>query len=75
MLSSCSRRSQNMAPDPVTGWPKPNKAFAEKSYPILRVAYPKIAAADAEFVDDDELCMTCHEAYVKTFAHNVHRGQ
>jgi DmsE family decaheme c-type cytochrome len=31
--------------------------------------------AEAEFVNDDSLCMTCHETYAKSFEHNVHRGQ
>jgi DmsE family decaheme c-type cytochrome len=30
--------------------------------------------AGAEFVNDDEICLTCHEAYAKTFAENVHRN-
>jgi DmsE family decaheme c-type cytochrome len=39
----------------------------------LHVPLPEIA--QAEYVDDDSLCMTCHETYVKTFQHNVHRDQ
>ena len=54
------------------GWPKPNNFFHEASFPRLKVNVPEIA--DAEFVNDDELCMTCHEVYVKTFEENVHRG-
>lgn len=74
VLASCSRRSQYMVnTGPPTGWPKANVRFTEARYPVLQVAYPQVA--DAEFVDDDQLCMTCHETYAKTFAHNVHRGQ
>lgn len=74
VLASCARRSQYTAnPTPAPGWPKARARFSEARYPVLRVAYPQIA--DAEFINDDELCITCHETYVKTFAHNVHRGQ
>jgi DmsE family decaheme c-type cytochrome len=55
------------------GWPKVKQRWQEERYPELRVAYPKIK--DAEFIHDDELCMTCHETYAKSFAHNVHREQ
>jgi DmsE family decaheme c-type cytochrome len=37
----------------------------------LRAAVPRIEGA--EYVNDTEICMTCHEAYVKSFADNVHR--
>jgi len=53
--------------------PKPVARFQETRLASLRVPFPEIK--DAEFVNDDELCMTCHETYVKTFQHNVHRGQ
>jgi DmsE family decaheme c-type cytochrome len=36
---------------------------------------PAPEIADAEYVNDDSFCMTCHETYVKSFAHNVHRDQ
>ncbi len=73
-FASCARRSQNLVDSQVTsGWPRPNVIWSEAQYDILRVAYPQVP--DAELVGDDELCMTCHETYVKTFAHNVHRGQ
>jgi predicted CXXCH cytochrome family protein len=58
----------------MTGWPKatgPISTFEEADFPILTVSYPTIA--DAEFVHDVEVCMVCHEAYAKSFAHNVHR--
>jgi DmsE family decaheme c-type cytochrome len=60
-------------PDSTSGWSPPNVTFKESEYPVLQVAYP--AVADAEYVNFDQLCMTCHETYVKTFAHNVHRAQ
>lgn len=73
-LASCARRSQYVVESkPRPAWPKANVAFNEKRYPILRVAHPQIA--DSELVGDDQLCMTCHETYVKTFSHNVHRNQ
>jgi DmsE family decaheme c-type cytochrome len=39
----------------------------------LQVPLPHVP--DAEYVNDDTLCMVCHDTYAKTFAHNVHRGQ
>jgi DmsE family decaheme c-type cytochrome len=58
----------------VPYWNGANVArFHEKSLPELKVALPVIEGAD--YVNDDQLCMTCHETYVATFAHNVHRRQ
>lgn len=45
---------------------------AEILYGRLQVPIPEVP--DAEFVNDDELCLTCHEAYTKTFPENVHCG-
>lgn len=45
----------------------------EKNFPPVSAAIPKVQGA--EMVKDDELCMTCHEAYVKAHHTNVHRGQ
>ncbi len=80
LLASCSlsRRSQYLvdAVKPKTipfGWTPADVRFEEAKNPVLRVAYPQVV--DAEFVNFDQLCMTCHETYAKTFAHNVHRGQ
>ncbi len=75
LLASCSRRAPNMVtPERVPFWPNADiRTFQEARYPILKVAYPEIA--DAEFVNDDQLCMTCHQTYVTTFQHNVHREQ
>jgi DmsE family decaheme c-type cytochrome len=40
--------------------------------PVLKVSLPKVP--DAEFVNEDELCMTCHQNHTKTFLDkNVHR--
>ncbi len=54
------------------GFPKGNDFFNQKNYGRLQVAVPEIP--DAELVDDDELCATCHAAYVKAYENNVHRG-
>lgn len=54
------------------GMTQPNRPFRQASYGRLAVTVPEIAGA--EYVDDDELCLTCHQAYTETFAHNVHRG-
>jgi DmsE family decaheme c-type cytochrome len=57
------------------------KPYGYKAEPLFRTAQldalkvPIPQLADAEFVNDDEICATCHETYVKTFQHNVHRGQ
>ena len=53
------------------GWPKADRPFVQVSYCEVRQVLPVVAGA--EFVNDDEICMTCHEAYVKSFANNVHR--
>jgi DmsE family decaheme c-type cytochrome len=65
-----ARRGEN---DLLPYLPKPEPKFQEAQLAALHVAIPEIR--DAEFVNDDELCMTCHETYVKTFQHNVHRDQ
>jgi DmsE family decaheme c-type cytochrome len=54
------------------GWPKGNNFFQQASYTSLQAQVPTVAGA--EMVNDDELCMQCHEAYAKTFADNVHRA-
>ena len=56
------------------GWPRADKAFRQVSYTEVRGSVPQLAGA--EMVNaDDEVCMQCHEAYVKSFHDNVHRGQ
>src|SRR3990172_9206196 len=54
------------------GFPKGNDFFTHASYSEIRAALPAIAGA--EYVNDDEFCLTCHDVYTQTFAHNVHRG-
>ena len=55
------------------GFPRGNNAFRQVSYQEVRGSVPHLAGA--EMVNDDEICMTCHEAYVKSFHDNVHRVQ
>jgi DmsE family decaheme c-type cytochrome len=43
------------------------------NYGILKVDLPQVP--DAEFVNDDSLCATCHETYAKKFETNVHHAQ
>ncbi|MFO0868995.1 MAG: cytochrome c3 family protein [Pirellulales bacterium] len=38
----------------------------------LQVPAPQIE--EAEYVNDDELCMACHKPHAETFRNNVHRG-
>jgi DmsE family decaheme c-type cytochrome len=57
---------------PYPSVPKPNNAFRQASYGVLRSELPTIA--DAEYINDDELCVACHKQYVATFKDNVHRG-
>lgn len=47
--------------------------FREKTYSPVSAQIPKVAGA--EMVKDDELCMTCHEAYVTHHKTNIHREQ
>lgn len=56
-------------------WPKTSgqALFHETQYASLQVPAPTIE--EAEYVEDDSLCMNCHESYVKSFKHNVHQGQ
>jgi DmsE family decaheme c-type cytochrome len=53
------------------GWPKADNAFRQVSYPAVHGTIPTLKGA--EMVNDDEICMQCHEAYVKAFHENVHR--
>lgn len=54
------------------GWPRPNNFFYQVSYQQVQGTVPTVPGA--EYVNDDEICATCHAAYAKTFAENVHRG-
>ena len=65
--SPTRRTEANLDP----GFPRANNFFQEVSYRKLQVERPTIA--DAERVDEDELCRQCHEAYTKAFENNVHR--
>jgi DmsE family decaheme c-type cytochrome len=74
-IASCGfrgRDARRMEPHLEPGWPKPNNAFQEASFGVLRVAMP--TTADAEYVNDTEICLTCHKVYTETFQDNVHRG-
>lgn len=63
-----SRREE---PGNRPGWPKADFPFQQVSYQEARAALPVVA--NAEYVNDDELCATCHPAYAAAFANNVHR--
>ncbi len=54
------------------GWPRGDNFFHQVSYQPVRGQIPTIEGA--EYVNDDEICAQCHEAYAKLFAQNVHRG-
>jgi DmsE family decaheme c-type cytochrome len=77
MLTACNgpngsaRRGERT--EVTSYFPRPQQQFVEQQYPALHVAIPQIP--DAEFIEDDELCMVCHEAYTKAHQTNVHRGQ
>lgn len=56
------------------GFPRGNKAFRQVSLQPLGARIPVIEGA--EYVNDDEFCAQCHEAYHKSFlAQNVHRNE
>ncbi len=65
----CTRRTE---PNLDPGFPRPNNFFTQVCYQEVKGTVPTIAGA--EYVNDDELCANCHEAYCKSFAENVHRG-
>jgi len=64
-------RRSTAEPTPYTYKPQPQ--WRQVQLASLQVPAPVIA--NAEFVNDDTLCATCHEAYTNSFQHNVHRGQ
>ena len=55
------------------GWPRGVVRWRAAEYPVLKVDLPKVEGA--QFVNDDSLCATCHETYVKKFEADVHREQ
>jgi DmsE family decaheme c-type cytochrome len=73
---SSYRPARRMDVDPVYAQPtdmaKPNNFFHQASYASLTVPVPEIEGA--EYVNDDEFCLTCHQTYAETFQGNVHRG-
>ena len=54
------------------GWPRADNGFHQCCYTEVRGTVPQLKGA--EMVNDDELCMQCHETYVKSFHENVHRA-
>ncbi|MFH1268116.1 MAG: cytochrome c3 family protein [Planctomycetota bacterium] len=74
-IASCSssyRPTRRTETHLDAGWPRGNNFFHQASYGKQQAAVPDIEGA--ELVDDDELCLACHQAYTESFAHNVHRG-
>jgi DmsE family decaheme c-type cytochrome len=65
---STRRTEPNLDP----GWPRGNPFFTQVSYQEVKGTLPTIAGA--EYVNDDELCATCHGAYAKSFVENVHHN-
>ena len=63
---------RRMDPDLDPGRPKGNPFFTQASYQPVQGTLPTVA--DAENVNDDEICGQCHPAYAKSFAQSVHRG-
>lgn len=62
---------------PYPSMPKPSdrvagSPFRPAAFSMLRADLPVIP--NAEYVEDDEVCLTCHKTYVETFRENVHRG-
>jgi DmsE family decaheme c-type cytochrome len=49
------------------------KPFTEKQFPPVTSLLPKVA--NAEMVNDDTLCATCHETYVRLHRTDIHRNQ
>ncbi len=64
--------TRRMEPNLDPGPPRGDNFFHEASYGKLQVSVPEIPGA--EYVNDDELCLTCHQVYAESFQNNVHRG-
>jgi DmsE family decaheme c-type cytochrome len=56
-----------------SGRPAGGLYWKQKEYEPVSAVIPTIAKA--EYVKDDELCMTCHESYFKYHKTNIHRDQ
>lgn len=74
-IASCSfpnRKARRMETELKPGWPKGNNAFREASLRPVSAEIPVVEGA--EYINDDELCLSCHQVYTETFQENVHRG-
>lgn len=69
--STAAQRGNN---PPTPYWPKQaqQRNRTDVQLASLQVSLPTIA--EAEFVNDDELCLNCHKVYTESFRNNVHRG-
>ena len=80
VLVATSCRTASRAPDRWgsdetrldDGWPRQDLAPIEKTYPVIRVALPRVEGA--QYVNEDALCAVCHKTHVDVFANNVHRN-
>ena len=52
---------------------QPAAHWQERQLPEVRASVPHVA--NAEMVNDDQLCATCHESYVKHHETNIHHAQ
>jgi DmsE family decaheme c-type cytochrome len=52
---------------------QPAAHWQERVLPEVRSTIPQVP--NAEMVNDDQFCATCHEAYVKNHAANLHHAQ
>jgi DmsE family decaheme c-type cytochrome len=79
-VSCRAPRSRPSAPTEVLSVPAqtsygvvPAARWQERQFPEVRTSIPQIAGA--EYVNDDQLCATCHEPYVKHHLANIHFAQ
>jgi DmsE family decaheme c-type cytochrome len=52
---------------------QPAAHWQERQFPEVRAAIPQVP--NAEMVNDDQLCATCHESYIKHHETNLHHNQ
>ncbi len=71
--SSSNRPASRAGPNLDPGWPRANNFFHQAQLGRVQVPLPVIP--DAELVEDDDFCMTCHEGYAGSMTHNVHGGE